>query len=175
MESAGDKDQEWISEFKKKAIKYENYYRTGNKFLDIILKDKIERAQTDNVKIVDDICFDEVEFLNPLDISTIFGNLLDNAIEACRFVEDTEHRVVNISARRRNQLLVIHVSNSKVKDKRSRTRRGTSKKIIHGYGLLNVSNAVKKYNGEISIDEKESEFVVNIIIPMGGRWGMESD
>lgn len=164
IESKGEKNQKWVSDIKRKITKYEDYYRTGNKFLDIILSDKIEKAQRNNIRIADDISLKGIEFLEPFDISTIFGNLLDNAIEACTLVEDLKKREINISVKWKNELLVIHITNSK-KDWGDRG----SKKKISGYGLPNVCNAVKKYGGEISVQEKENEFIVDIIIPKGGE------
>lgn len=163
MESEREEKQEWISDIKKKIMKYEDFYRTGNRFLDIILRDKIEMAQSDNINIEDDINMEGIKILDPFDISTIFGNLIDNAMEACKLVKDMEMRVINISARKKNQLLIIHVTNPEPED-RGRVMR---KKRIHGYGLKNVNDVVKKYGGEISIEEKESQFVVSIIIPGG--------
>ncbi len=163
LESEREEKQEWISDIKKKIMKYEDFYRTGNRFLDIILRDKIEMAQSDNIHIEDDINMDGIKMFDPFDISTIFGNLLDNAIEACKLVQEIERRVINISARRKNQLLIILVKNPKPEDRERKMR----KKGVHGYGLRNVNDVVKKYGGEINIEEKESQFVVSIIIPGG--------
>ena len=131
--------------------------------MDVILRDKIEMAQSDNIHIEDDINMDGIKMFDPFDISTIFGNLLDNAIEACKLVQEIERRVINISARRKNQLLIILVKNPKPEDRERKMR----KKGVHGYGLRNVNDVVKKYGGEINIEEKESQFVVSIIIPGG--------
>lgn len=163
LESEREEKQEWISDIKKKIMKYEDFYRTGNRFLDVILRDKIEMAQSDNIHIEDDINMDGIKMFDPFDISTIFGNLLDNAIEACKLVQEIERRVINISARRKNQLLIILVKNPKPEDRERKMR----KKGVHGYGLRNVNDVVKKYGGEINIEEKESQFVVSIIIPGG--------
>lgn len=113
---------------------------------------------------MDDISLKGIEFLEPIDISTIFGNLLDNAIEACRLAEDLEKKKINISVKWKNELLVIHITNSRMNGGNK-----NSKKKIYGYGLPNVCNAVKKYGGEISVQEKENEFIVDIIIPKGGE------
>ena len=86
LESEREEKQEWISDIKKKIMKYEDFYRTGNRFLDIILRDKIEMAQSDNIHIEDDINMDGIKMFDPFDISTIFGNLLDNAIEALSLI-----------------------------------------------------------------------------------------
>ena len=136
LESEREEKQEWISDIKKKIMKYEDFYRTGNRFLDVILRDKIEMAQSDNIHIEDDINMDGIKMFDPFDISTIFGNLLDNAIEACKLVQEIERRVINISARRKNQLLIILVKNPKPEDRERKMR----KKGVHGYGLLNVND-----------------------------------
>ena len=165
LESEKEEKRKLISDVMK-IMKYEDFYRTGNRLLDIILRDKIEMAQSDNIRIEDDINMDGIEMFEAFDISTIFGNLIDNAIEACKLVPEIESRVINISARRKNQLLIILVTNPKPEDKGRKMR----KKGIHGYGLRNVNDVVKKYGGEISIEEKESQFIVSIIIP-GGKKG----
>lgn len=164
LESEKEEKRKLISDVMK-IMKYEDFYRTGNRLLDIILRDKIEMAQSDNIRIEDDINMDGIEMFEAFDISTIFGNLIDNAIEACKLVPEIESRVINISARRKNQLLIILVTNPKPEDKGRKMR----KKGIHGYGLRNVNDVVKKYGGEISIEEKESQFIVSIIIPGGEK------
>ena len=75
-----------IAKIKKEITQYEDYYRTGNKFLDIIMRDKIAKADEEGIVIEDNIKLGGMEFIEPFNISTIFGNLLDNAIEACRII-----------------------------------------------------------------------------------------
>lgn len=61
---------------------YEDYVHTGNEFLDIILKDKAAKAREKGIDFSAQLDLHGSDFLDPLDLSTLFGNALDNAIEA---------------------------------------------------------------------------------------------
>ncbi|MBE5063867.1 GHKL domain-containing protein [Lachnospiraceae bacterium DSM 108991] len=148
-----------IHKLRQDISQYENYYRTGNKILDIILKDKLLTAEKYNIEIDDNIDLSGVNFLEALDISTIFGNLIDNAIEANTMLSTDQGKYIKISAAKKQHFLVICIQNSKAFEKKK-------KKVIHGYGLINVTNAVHKYSGEINITDGEREYTVNIIIPI---------
>lgn len=166
LEGHGNREEnlnENIEKLREEIRQYEDYFRTGNRILDIILKDKAKKAKQEEINMEMDIDFSGGDFLEPLDISTIFGNLLDNAIEACLYIEDKSKRYVCISGKQENHLLVISIKNSM--DDRDHSGMKTNKKIISGYGLVNVANAVHRYDGEIEIHKKKGEFVVNIIIP----------
>lgn len=150
-----------ICKLRQDIKQYEIYYRTGNKALDIILKDKLVVAQKYNIELEDNIDLNGVNFLETLDISTIFGNLIDNAIEANTVHSTVQRKYIKISAAKKQHFLVICIINSKVPEKKIK-----KKKVIHGYGLLNVTDAVHKYSGEITIKNGDKEYIVNIIIPI---------
>lgn len=156
---------ESIGRLRKELSKYEDYFRTGNRYLDMILRDKRERAEQEGILVEDDIDFQKGGFMEAVDISTIFGNLLDNAIEACRGIPDKKERKIYVSAKQENKMLVICVKNNKLYEKTA----GNVRKAIHGYGLMNVTNAVNKYDGGININETEDSFTVHIIIPVQNR------
>ncbi|NBJ02327.1 ATP-binding protein [Lachnospiraceae bacterium] len=159
-EEWGEKNSTGIKNLRKEIAQYENYYRTGNKFADIILKDKFAKAAEYGINIEDNVELIEIDFIEPLDLSTVFGNLLDNAIEACRLIEEPEKRQISISSKREHNLLIISIKNNKVRG----NIKNAPKKVIHGYGLANVAASVHKYGGEIDIMEGEQEFAVNIVM-----------
>ena len=161
-EEWGEKNSTGIENLRKEMAQYENYYRTGNKFVDIILKDKLTKAAEYGIHIEDLVELIDIDFIEPLDLSTVFGNLLDNAIEACRLIEEPEKRQISISSKRERNLLIISIKNNRV----CGNIKNAPKKVIHGYGLTNVTAAVHKYGGEIDIMEEEQEFAVNIVIPI---------
>lgn len=146
-EEWGEKHSTGIENLRKEMAQYENYYRTGNKFVDIILKDKLTKAAEYGIHIEDSVELIDIDFIEPLDLSTVFGNLLDNAIEACRLIEEPEKRQISISSKRENNILVISIKNNRV----CGNIKNAPKKVIHGYGLANVTAAVHKYEGEIDI------------------------
>ena len=131
------------------------------------MADKIEKAQKEGIHMECHADFSQGDFMEPLDISTIFGNLLDNAIEAAGKIEIGEKYIfLNIAVKR--QMIIIAIKNNMKSFGITESEIQTDKwnKAYHGYGLLNVKKSLKKYNGEIKINTYEKEFMVNVVIPL---------
>lgn len=159
-------DQQVIDkQIEKKLSLYERFYETGNDFLNIVLAEKISKAYELGIKIECHVDFSHGDFIAPLDISTIFGNLLDNALEAADKVTDGEKYVFLNVAMRRN-LLILVIKNSMRDALVDDFKSDKWNKSFHGYGLKNIRNSLKIYNGEMQISTTEGEFVVNIVIPI---------
>lgn len=151
-----------------KLSRYENYYDTGNEFLNVIIADKLEKAREKEIQLECDINVRGYDFIAPIDISTIFGNILDNALEACELLSGDE-RIIFLNVLSRGGILYIVLKNRMINQ-----RMNISKKIItnknnrslHGFGISNVKKAVKAYNGECKIAAENNEFVISIVIPV---------
>lgn len=161
----GQEVQDSIQELKEQIQEYENYYRTGNEFLDIMIRDKAKIAQEKKIDFSAVISFESGAFLEPLDISTIFGNALDNAIEASEKLPE-DSRMITVKAERVRDMLLITIENNilpgtKITEKTTKTDR-----FIHGFGLSNIKSAVGKYGGQCSIKSKDSKFMLKIIVPV---------
>lgn len=111
--------------------------------------------------------------MQPLEITTLFGNLLDNAIEACEKV-DIEERYITFKSQYKGDFLSIVIKNSmRYFDNTIKTNK--KNKAFHGYGLINVKRVIQNYNGHLSIVAQDNEFMISIIIPivddlMGGKY-----
>lgn len=159
-------DQEIIDEkIRKKLDLYERFYETGNEFLNIVLAEKISKAYEKGINIECHVDFSKGSFMDALDISTIFGNLLDNALEATEKVPENEKYIFINAAPKRN-FLIIAIKNSMVSNREGGF---TSKKwnsTFHGYGLKNIERSLNNYDGKMKINVKEAEFEVNIVLPI---------
>lgn len=144
---------------------YENYYHTGNEFLDIIIRDKARIAQEKQIDFVTEIAFDEGNFIESLDISTIFGNALDNAMEASEKLPKAE-RLVSIRANRIRDMLVILVENNAAPAAAVSGRTSKKDAFWHGFGLPNMEQAVERYGGQCSIKAENGKFLLKIVIPV---------
>ena len=91
-----------------------------------------------------------------MDITTIFANLLDNAIEAIGS-EGQEPRFLKISVKEAKDFLIIHVAKSMGNVQKQ-------EKKHEGLGLGNVKEAVEKYEGICTIEKIEKQFQVIIMI-----------
>lgn len=140
----------------------EDYYKTGNGFLDVIIADKMRKASKKQIRLECKIDFSQGSFVHPFDISTIFGNLLDNAVEALEKTEAEEKYIVCKAGRKRD-FLIIMVLNPYDRTKEGHLKR---KAYMHGFGLKNVQDSVKKYEGNYSVEKESGTFKVNILLPV---------
>ena len=100
----------------------------------------------------------------PVEIAVLFGNLLDNAIDAAK---DTSEKRIALNIQKNAIYLIILVSNSiKSSVLKSNKNLETSKpdKELHGIGIKSIKNIVKKHNGMIQFYEEENEFCCHIMI-----------
>lgn len=143
---------------------YEDYVHTGNGFLDIILKDKAAKAREKQIDFSAVVDFHGIDFMEPLDISTIFGNAIDNAIEASENLPEYK-RLITVKAERVRDMLIITVENNTAPG--NHLVEGTTKKdhFVHGFGIPNIKKAVEKYGGQCSFQQEERVYRLKILIP----------
>lgn len=132
-------------------------YYTSSRMLNIILNDKAKRAGREHVAMDIRIGDISLEGIRDVDITTIFANVLDNAIEAAA---KAEHGFVEIKADYVQEFLVVKISNAKPA--------GNYKKTGHmGVGLENVRRTLERYFGDMQTEEAENIFRTVITIPKG--------
>lgn len=165
--------QKMIKELQNQIESYENYEHTGNSFLDIIIKDKLKIAKEKQIDLMVVIDFKDINFIESLDISTIFGNALDNAIEGVEKVSK-ENRVILVKAGKVNNFISIVVENNYNENEKLGNKKTTKKDtFLHGYGISNIKNAVEKYNGTCTITKENGKFILKILIPNMQKGGKE--
>lgn len=145
---------------------YENYAHTGNDILDIILKEKTELARKKQINFSITADLDGINFIEPLDISTIFGNSLDNAIEASEKLPEGQGAIL-VKAVRVQNFLSILIENNCGENSPSGSRRTTKKDdFLHGFGISNMKNAAAKYKGQLITKCENGKFTLKILIPI---------
>lgn len=134
--------------------------------LNTILNDKITLGEEQDIHFDMEVENVSLTFMEQIDITALFGNLLDNALEACRHV--TGEKVVRFSVKERNDMLFLRIENSREGDLLwnnqglpvSRKGRG------HGLGLVNIRHIVEKYQGDILLDAPDKWFICRISLKM---------
>lgn len=157
--------RQMAQELRSQIADYENYIHTGNDFLDIIIRDKAEKAREKHIDFSAFIDFSGVDFIEPLDISTLFGNGIDNAIEASEKLPE-EQRVILVKAGKVQDFVSILIENNCVPEEPKNGRR-TAKpdKFLHGFGISNMKKAAEKYDGTCTTAQKNGKFTLKILIP----------
>ena len=161
-----EETRQMAQELREQIADYENYVHTGNEFLDIILKDKAEKAREKKIDFSVMVDFSGVDFIEPLDISTLFGNGIDNAIEACEKLPE-EERVILVKAGKVQNFVSILMENNCVEEAPHKGKRTTkSDSLLHGFGLSNMQKAAEKYGGTCTTKREDGRFTLKILIPV---------
>lgn len=161
----GQEVQKSIQKLQGQIQEYENYHHTGNQFLDIILRDKARAAQEMKIDFNTVISFEDSAFIELLDISTIFGNAIDNAIEASGKLPENE-RLITVRANRVREMLVIVVENNALSQGMQSGNTTKKDTFLHGFGLSNIRTTVEKYGGQCSTKAADGMFTLKIMIPI---------
>lgn len=160
---------EYLNKIEAEIKIYEAQNKTGNHVLDTILTAKSIICQSFNTQlsvIADGSLLNQLE---TIEISTMFGNLLDNAIESVRLIPEEEKRLIYLNISRQKQFILIHLENPYTGTIKYRNGFPITTKpddMNHGYGLKSVQNTVKKYDGSLTINADRQWFEIRILIPI---------
>lgn len=149
-----------------KPIEPKEYIHTNNVVMDYILNSKIEMAQKAGIEVRKKINIYADSNLDNSYIGIILGNLLDNAIEACREVDGQKYIDIKIKIDEYRTIYTI-LNTTKVKELAINGKLKTTKtdKDKHGHGLESVKKAVEKNDGEFIYDVNDYIFKCVCIIP----------
>lgn len=167
--------QEYIESIENHLKRFESYYKTGNTFIDSLLRRKKEEAAEQKIqfKVIADLR--PFHSIKDEDLCVMIANALDNALRECTLRQGEELEaecLIQLKAGKVREFLSIVCENS--------MREGQAKRIqveeelkttkedkeYHGYGIKNIEGAVHKYGGEMSIVVRDQMFCLSIMIPL---------
>ena len=155
---------EMVEKLQSQVAMYEDYEHTGNDILDIILKEKSETAREKHIALSVTADLNGVDFIEPLDVSIIFGNGLDNAIEASEKLPE-EQRAILVKAGKIQNFFSVLIENNCLQDSRNTKNRTTkADDFLHGFGISNMRKAVEKYDGQLTTKCENGKFTLKILI-----------
>ena len=141
------------------------YSYTGNTPIDSIINYKFQNAEKEHIKINTQIAVPSDIKIEIVDIITILGNLLDNAIEAVLLLKD--NRFITLKLVYSQERLIIRVSNSFdgiVKSMNGSIITTKADTANHGFGLGNVQKIAERYNGILKTDSSGNVFTVDVLL-----------
>ena len=159
--------QTYISGLEEQVSEFETFRYTGNKALDIILSEKIHLCRVYGIDFDDQISINQLDFMSDVEICALFANSLDNAIEACQQMAQTDEKYIRMTCKVMNGFMVLKLINSKAHEIKTVGDRLQTTKVNpeeHGIGLSSIKYIVDKYGGELVIDYSEKEFHLGIVI-----------
>lgn len=137
---------------------------SGNIALDAILNSKLTLAQSKKINVKYKVNISNEFPMNSTDISIVFGNALDNAIEACERL-DSEKKEINLVISNLNMnTCFVKIINSY--DNHHSVINKTSKKdkANHGFGIDNINDVLKKYDTKAQFFHTDTEYEFGFVI-----------
>ncbi len=151
---------------------YDSTYHTGLDVLDIILNEKNTRCRSRGISLTCMGYGGELGFMETMDIYSLFGNIIDNAIAAVEKLEPPEKRVISLVIERKGSFIYIDAVNfaggaapsftDGLPDTTKAEERG-----FHGYGLKSVRQIARKYHGDVSVSIEDDVFKVSVYMVDG--------
>ena len=133
---------------------------TGDKTVDYLISSKIALANQQQIRTKVNIEYPHNTNIRSIDLTTILGNLLDNALEAATMAPD-ELRFLILTIRRINDMLIIKVQNGygdTPTQENGKLQTSKTDKTFHGWGLKSVQTAADRYDGAVSTDYQDGIF-----------------
>lgn len=169
---ASNERKQYVENLLQRVVEYDDWIVSGCNVLDAILYAK--KAETKsleiNMKVIIVKDLSDINFVDEIDLCSIFGNLLDNAIEGCQRVSETIVRKIVINIDIVNSFFVMVIENSFNAEsvQKSNNIFTTSKqdKLLHGIGIQSVKAAIEKYDGHLILEPTNEKFIVKVLVPI---------
>ena len=148
---------------------YDSSVKTGSVNIDALLQDKLIYCNSVGIEFTSLVDGDAFKDMATSDVYFLLTNIIDNAIEATEAIEEKEHRVISLTASRKQGLLMIEETNyyrgelSFNNDGSIKTTKQENKKY-HGFGTKSIAYIVKKYDGKMHYETEDGIFKLKIAI-----------
>ncbi len=168
-ESHSERRKSFIEDVQDMIQVYDSDVHTGNEALDTIL---MEKGLYCKVHHIDWTCVADgklLEFMDVVDLFTIMGNALDNAVESVEKRGKEEYKSIGVRVWKKDLFAVIQVENTfdgelKMKDGLPLTSKAD--KENHGIGIRSIKSIVEKYQGTVDVRVQDGNFVLTILLPI---------
>lgn len=169
--SGAEEREKYLGEMEASVQIYDSMVQTGNEVLDTVLTEKSLFCAANYIKVNCIADGRRMDVFDPVDVYTVFGNSIDNAIESVKQLKNREMRMIDVLVYVRRQFLMINIMNPISGQLEFEGELPLSTKAhngFHGFGLKSIRHTVSKYNGFMKIDTAEHIFSLKILIPLTG-------
>ena len=168
-EADTEKKNVYLDRMEEEIKAYEAQNKTGNQVLDTVLTSKSLYCQQHDISLTSVVDGTLVNFMDEMDLCTLFGNALDNAIESVEKVQDLEKRLIHLSVARQKGFVHIRLENTYVGELKFEgdlpvTTKADSRN--HGYGLKSIRQTAKKYGGSATVAVRGEWFELRVLLPL---------
>lgn len=149
---------------------YDSGVKTGNEALDTILTEKRLVCESRGITLTCIADGAALAHVAPADLYALFGNALDNAIEAASELADPARRTITLVVRRAMGCASVHVENFYEGERHfsadgmPRTTKGDE--ANHGFGTRSMRQIAERYGGSFTTTAQDGTYRVDALIPL---------
>ena len=164
----GQLPQEEIDSLRETIRIYDSGIKTGNEALDVLLTENSLRCNQEGILLSYTGNGTDLSFMNVMDVYSLFGNAVANAIEAVQKVSDPEKRIIHIVSERLGDIINIQITNYfsgeiLFVDGLPKTHK-QEEPGYHGFGMKSMRLIAEKYGGKIAVKTDGEVFSVSIYL-----------
>lgn len=162
-------DPETIKEIENLIGDYDAICKTGNAALDVVLTEKSLLCRKFQIRFVCIVDGEKLSFMKDSDLYALFGNMLDNAMDAVKSFPETE-RTISLTVKTVGSFAIISLRNRykgklTFKNDLPETTKKSGKEF-HGFGMKSMQYTVRQYGGEMTVVANDGVFTLNIAFPL---------
>ena len=164
------KSTSYLEKMEREIRVYETQNKTGNEILDAVLTNKAMICQNKEIELKFIVDGEALSFMDDMDVSALFGNMLDNAIESAEKQQEKQKRLIWLYVTREKQFVRIRTENycdEKIHFKTGMPVTTKKDRRLHGYGMKSIKSTVEKYHGSVVAAQENNWFELKILLPAG--------
>lgn len=169
LRASPDQAQRSLAALEEDLRGYEAHAHTGSQVLDTILTSKGLTCTRQGISLTCTVDGALLCFMDALDLSAVFGNALDNAIECEKRLADPEKRMILVYVSARQGFALIRVENyceDTLSYREGLPRSTKGDPAFHGYGLKSIRYVAEKYGGTMTTKLANSWFTLCVLLPL---------
>lgn len=164
-----ERRNDFLNQIEESIKQYEVQNKTGNKVLDTVLTGKSIYCEKHQITLTSVVDGKLLNFMDTMDICSIFGNALENAIESVMKIKEKEKRLIHLSVSKQREFLMISIENyyeEELRYSEGELQSTKPEKSQHGFGIKSIQYIVNKYNGALNINAENNWFSLKILMPL---------
>ena len=160
--------EESLAEIEEAVSFYGSTIKTGNDVLDVVLTQKKLQCEAQHIQFICMAKGELLDFMEDMDMHSLFGNALSNAIESVIEESDESKRHISLKVVNTMNMCSVHIENYFVGELQLEDGIPLTKKEpnFHGFGMRSMLRIVDKYNGVLTVSQSENKFNLDILFPL---------
>lgn len=169
LEPDFEKRRHYVEQIREDIQSFQTNIKTGNPIADVVLTRKNIYCIDNQITFTCIVDGASLDFIDTMDLVSLLGNPLDNAIESALKISDREKRLINLRVTPKADFILYQVENyteANLEFENGLPTTTKADKQSHGYGLKSTAFIAEKYNGSLTVSLRDHWFSLNVLIPI---------